>query len=476
MASRGLSGTALSMIKQTKSPWCKQTRCMSLAAANFKQTLLNTPPTKVSVLDNGMKVASEDTGAPTATVGLFIDTGSRYESDSNNGVANFLEHMVFKGTGKRSQAALEASVASMGAHVNASTGREQTMFSVKSHSGDIGSSVEILGDIIANNTFGEAELEREKGVILREMQETEMDLKAVTMDHLHSVAYQGTPLARTVVGPSKNVKSMGLADLANYKGANFQASRMVLAGSGGVDHADLVALAEKHFGALGGLPSGDVPIDLNCRFTGSDVRVRDDDMPLAHVAIAVEGAGWSHPDNIPLKLASAVCGSWDKSMGGGKSSSSALAKYCATKNFCNSFESFNISYKDTGLWGMYFVTDKLNQEPMIYNIQHEWMRLCTSITDFELSRAKAQLKTSILLGLDGTTPAATNIGEQMLSYGRRISQDELIAKIDAVDAALIQDTCYKYIYDRCIAIGAVGPIENLPDYNRIRAGMYWLRL
>ena len=79
MASRRLSGTALSLIKQMKSPWSKQTRCMSLAAANFKQTLLNTPPTKISVLDNGMKVASEDTGAPTATVGLFIDTGSRYQ-------------------------------------------------------------------------------------------------------------------------------------------------------------------------------------------------------------------------------------------------------------------------------------------------------------------------------------------------------------------------------------------------------------
>lgn len=475
MASRGLSSTALTMIKQTKAPWSKQTRCMSLAAANFKQTLLNTPPTKVSVLDNGMKVASEDTGAPTATVGVFIDTGSRHEA--TNGVANFLEHMVFKGTAKRSQAALEAEVANMGGQLTASTGREQTSFSVKCHAGDLGSSVEILSDIIANNTFGEAEVEREKGVILREMQETEGDLKAVAMDHLHSVAYQGTPLARTVVGPSKNVKSMTLDDLANYKGANFQASRMVLAGSGGVDHADLVALAEKHFAKVGsGVATGEVPIDVNCRFTGSDVRVRDDDMPLAHVAIAVEGAGWSHPDNIPLMLASAVCGNWDKSMGGGVSSSAPLAKYCAAKNFCHSFESFNISYKDTGLWGMYFCTDSQNQSNMIYNIQHEWMRICTAITDFELTRVKAQLKTNLLLGLDGTTPACSDIGQQMLSYGKRMSQDELVAKIDAVDAALVQDTCYKYIYDRCIAIGAVGPIENLPDYNRIRAGMYWLRL
>ena len=86
------------------------------------------------------------------------------------------------------------------------------------------------------------------------------------------------------------------------------------------------------------------------------------------------------------------------------------------------------------------------------------------------------MKTSLLLGLDGTTGSCTNIGQQMLAYGRRISQDELVAKIDAVDAALVQDTCYKYIYDRCIAMAGIGPIENMPDYNRARAGMYWLRL
>ena len=137
-------------------------------------------------------------------------------------MANFLEHMVFRGTANRSQAALEAEVANMGAHINASTGREQTMFTVKCHSEDVASSIEILSDIVSNNTFGEAEVEREKGVILREMQENEADLKAVTLDHLHSVAFQGTPLGRTVVGPSKNVKSISLNDLANYKGANFQ--------------------------------------------------------------------------------------------------------------------------------------------------------------------------------------------------------------------------------------------------------------
>merc|ERR1711997_269908 len=419
---------------------------------------LNLPPTEISVLDNGMRVATEDSGAPTATVGLWIDTGSRYETAANNGVAHFLEHMAFKGTAKRSQTGLELEIENMGAHLNAYTSREQTVFYAKCLSSDLGNAVEILADILQNSKLGEQEIERERGVILREMQEVEMNLQEVVFDHLHAVAYQGTPLGRTILGPAKNIKSISRDDLVHYIQTHYKGPRMVLAGAGGVD-----------------LPH-EVPIDMHCRYTGSDVRVRDDTMPLAHIAIAVEGCGWTNPDNIPLMVANTLIGNWDRSMGGGANNSSPLAHYCAEKSFCHSFQSFNTCYKDTGLWGIYFVSDSLNQENMVFNIQHEWMRLATSVTDFEVNRAKNLLKTNMLLQLDGTTPICEDIGRQMLCYGRRMPQHELEARIDAVDAALVQDTCYKYIYDRCPAVAAVGPIENLPDYNRLRSGMYWLRL
>jgi len=475
MAARALSRSVLAFIKQTKSP-VQPSRCMSLAAAQFKQTLLNFPSTEITVLDNGMRVASEDSGAPTATVGLWIDTGSRYETDANNGVAHFLEHMAFKGTAKRSQTDLELEVENMGAHLNAYTSREQTVFYAKCLTGDLGNAVEILSDILTNSTFGEQEIERERGVILREMQEVEMNLQEVVFDHLHAVAYQGTPLGRTILGPSKNIKSISREDLTTYIRDHYKGPRMVLAGAGGVNHAELTALAEKHFANIGTTYDAEIPIDLNCRFTGSDVRVRDDSMPLAHVAVAVEGCGWTNPDNIPLMIANTLVGNWDRSMGGGANNSSRLAAYCAKEGFAHSFQSFNTCYKDTGLWGIYFVTDAMNQENMIYNIQYEWMRLCNSITDFEVDRAKNLLKTNMLLQLDGTTPVCEDIGRQMLCYGRRMPQHELEARIDAVTAELVKDTCYKYIYDRCPVVAAVGPIENLPDYNWIRSGMYWVRM
>merc|ERR1712038_2060470 len=346
----------------------------------------------------------ENSGASTATVGLWIDTGSRYETASNNGVAHFLEHMVFKGTEKRSQTQLELEVENMGAHLNAYTSREQTVFYAKCLSSDLGNAVEILADILQNSKLGEQEIERERGVILREMQEVEMNLQEVVFDHLHAVAYQGTPLGRTILGPTQNIKSISRDDLVHYIQTHYKGPRMVLAGAGGVNHEELCELATKHFSKITDKYDQEIPMDLPCRYTGSDVQVRDDSMPYAHVAIAVEGCGWSNPDNIPLMVANTIIGSWDRSMGGGNNQASMLAHYCAKEGFAHSFQAFNTCYKDTGLWGVYFVTDKLNQESMMFNIQHEWMRLATSVTDFEVNRAKNLLKTNMLLQLDGTTP------------------------------------------------------------------------
>merc|ERR1711872_188965 len=114
-------------------------------------------------------------------------------------------------------------------------------------------------------------------------------------------------------------------------------------------------------------------------------------------------------------------------------------------------------------------------EDMLHNVQAEWMRLCSSVTEFEVTRAKNLLKTNMLLQLDGSTPIAEDIGRQMLCYGRRVPLPELEARIEAVDADVVREVCNKYIYDRCPAVAGVGPVEGLPDYNRTRAQMYWLR-
>nr|KAF6319987.1 peptidase, mitochondrial processing subunit beta [Myotis myotis] len=212
-----------------------------------------------------------------------------------------------------------------------------------------------------------------------------------------------------------------------------------------------------------------------CKFTGSEIRVRDDKMPLAHLAIAVEAVGWAHPDTICLMVANTLIGNWDRSFGGGMNLSSKLAQLTCHGNLCHSFQSFNTCYTDTGLWGIYMVCEPATVADMLHVVQKEWIRLCTSVTESEVARAKNLLKTNMLLQLDGSTPICEDIGRQMLCYNRRIPIPELEARVDAVNAETIREVCSKYIYDKSPAIAAVGPIEQLPDFNRIRSNMCWLR-
>merc|ERR1719481_1558696 len=164
-------------------------------------------------------------------------------------------------------------------------------------------------------------------------------------------------------------------------------------------------------------------------------------------------------------IASTIVGPWDRTLGCGPNTGSNLGRMVGQLGCGHSFQSFNTCYTDTGLWGMYFVSDGMTIEDMLYNVQGEWMRLCSSVTEFEVTRAKNLLKTNMLLQLDGSTPIAEDVGRQMLCYGRRVPLPELEARIDAVNAKVVRDVCTKYIYDRCPAVAAVGPIEQVPDYN-----------
>ncbi|EAA01226.4 AGAP001767-PA [Anopheles gambiae str. PEST] len=445
-------------------------------AAKFRTALANLPSTQVTQLDNGLRVASEDSGAETATVGVWINAGSRCENSSNNGVAHFLEHMAFKGTAKRSQANLELEVENLGAHLNAYTSREQTVFYAKCLSKDVAKAVEILSDIVQNPTLGEEEIVRERDVILREMQEIESNLKEVVFDHLHATAFQGTALGKSILGPSKNIQSIGKTELKHYIDTQYKAPRIVLAAAGGVDHKELVQLAKQNFGEMNSIVDAKKDALDACRFTGSEVRVRDDSLPLAHVVIAVESCGWTDEDHVPLMVATSFIGAWDRAQSGSVNHASKLAVASAVDGMCHSFQSFNVCYRDTGLWGIYFVCDPLTCEDMLFNVQNEWMRLCTIVTEGEIERAKNLLKTNMLLHLDGTTPICEDIGRQLLCYNRRIPVHEMEQRIDSVTAAKVREVAMKYIFDRCPAVAAVGPVENLPDYMRIRSSMHWTRL
>ncbi|CAG2117530.1 unnamed protein product [Medioppia subpectinata] len=299
------------------------------------------------------------------------------------------------------------------------------------------------------------------------MQEVETNLQEVVFDHLHSVAYKYTPLGMTILGPTENIKKIQRQDLIDYISGHYRGPRLVLAGAGGVDHQQLVALCAQHFGTING--SVDESVLKPCPFVGCDIRVNDHSMPLAYAAIALETVGWANADNISLMVANTLIGSWDRSQGSGSNCSSYMALSAAQRNLCHSFQAFNTCYKDTGLWGVYFVAEKQSLEEFVWHLGHQWSQLCNEVTDEQVSRAKDLLKTNMLLQLDGSTPVCEDIGRQMLCYGRRIPLPEMEARIDAVNADIVRNVCRKYIVGKSPVMAAVGPTDSLPDYENIKA-------
>lgn len=440
--------------------------------------ILSAPETRVTTLPNGLRVATESNlAARTATVGVWIDAGSRFETEETNGTAHFLEHMIFKGTERRSARQLEEEIENMGGHLNAYTSREQTTYYARVLDKDVPKALDVLADILQNSKFDEHRISRERDVILREMEEVEGQTEEVIFDHLHATAFQYTPLGRTILGPAQNIRTITKEHLQNYIQTHYTAPRMVIAASGAVKHEDIVKEVEKLFTKLSADPTTATQLVAKepAFFTGSEIRIIDSDIPLAQFAVAFNGASWTDPDSIALMVMQAMLGSWNKSATGGKHMGSDLAQKIGIDEIAESMMSFNTNYKDTGLFGIYAVAKPDCLDDLAYAIMYETTKLCYRVSEADVIRARNQLKSSLMLHIDGTSPVAEDIGRQLLTYGRRIPFAELFARIDAVDASTIKRVANRFIFDKDIAIAAMGPIQGLPDYNWFRRRTYWNR-
>jgi len=440
--------------------------------STLPQVVADAPETQVSSLSNGLRVTSQDNGGDVCTVGLWIAAGSHCETPSTNGVSHFIEHMIFKGTQNRTQAQLESEIEGLGAQFGAETSRETISYYAKCLKKDVPAVVDILADAVQNPLFDEEAIEKERSVILQEMENVSNDLEAVVMDYLHATAYQGSPLAMSTLGKSSNVQTLSKGDMLDYVSANFTAPRIALAAAGGIDHAALVKSAEANLSGLSSdVSESDIP---PCRYTGSAVSDRNDDFPYVHLAIAVEGCGSMSDDHLPLTVAKNIIGSWNRGMAGAGSVFGLLGPR-ANKTM-ESYNAFNVTYTGTSLFGAHLVAKKLEIADAIDCMQRELVRLCNDITDSDVARAKSAMMTNLLLQLEDSSGVCANIGHHALLHGTPLTTLQMCEAISNIDTKTVKDVCMEYIYDKCPVVASVGPTEAVSDYNMIRAQMYWLRL
>jgi processing peptidase subunit beta len=443
------------------------------------------PGTKVSSLANGLRIATEERdGTGVATVGVWINTGTRYEDEKSNGVAHFLEHMIFKGTKQRSRLDLEVGIEDMGGHLNAYTSREQTVFYAQCFKNDVGKSLDILADILQNSEYTDEAIQVERSCILQEFESVNNQPEEVVFDRLHETAYRGLSgaresqaLGKTILGTVENIKSITREDIADYIGTHYTPDRMVIAASGDIKHDEVVKLCEKLFGGMKKANKTGKDVDVvPAVFTGSSLTVRNDDDKLAHIAYAFPTGGWTDDDHFVLAVIQPLLGVWSKGCTSGVHSMSSLVRAAAMDDLCEQFTTFHTIYNDTGLFGIHAVCENTTIQDFMWHVTQNFQRLSTeTISDERLAAAKNVVKFGTASVCDNTTTSCEDIGRQMLTFGRRLHPVEIAQRIDAVDAAAIQNCANRFFWDHDFALAAVGPIHELPDYNWLRRRTYSLK-
>lgn len=408
---------------------------------------------EITTLANGLRVVSEDMPRlQTASLGVWVDVGTRYEPAEVNGVAHMLEHMAFKGTERRSARAIAEEIERVGGSLNAYTSREHTAYYARILAGDVDLAADILADILQHSAFDPEELEKERHVVLQEIGQVKDTPDDLVFDLLQEASYPDQPMGRAILGPEEIVAAMPREAMIDYMARHYGPSRLVFAGAGRVEHARLVDLAGRLFGSL---PATAGAAALPANYVGGTRIERRPDLEQVHLCLAMEAVPYHHPDHFVLQVLSTA-------LGGGMSSR-LFQEARENRGLCYSVFSFASAYADTGQLGVYAGTDPEDLGELMQVVAAETRQLIDDPSEDELARARAQLKASLLMGLESCSSVCEDLARQLLCFGRHIPTEEVVARIDAVDTAAVRRAGRQLLTGKGLTLAAVGPLDALPD-------------
>ena len=411
---------------------------------------------KVTTLDNGLRVISEEIPyLETASVGVWVDAGARCERPEINGISHLLEHMAFKGTQIRSARDIAEEIEAVGGHLNAYTSREQTAYFAKVLKDDTPLALNILADILQNPTFDEDELEREQTVVVQEIGQAQDTPDDIIFDYFQDIAFPDQPLGRPVLGTSENVQSFTRDNLSAYMDQHYTPGRMVVSAAGNVDHDQLVELTNKTF-----LRSTSTVDNANeeANYVGGHL-YQSRDLEQVHLLIGFNGLAYKDQDYYALQVFSTL-------LGGGMSSR-LFQKVREERGLAYSIYSFSTSYVDSGLFGIYAGTSADSTCELIETVCNELLDVVENIGATETARARAQLKSGLLMSLESTSARSEQLARQLLLFGRPISNAEVIEKIDSADPSKLSAVAERIFKNGAPIITALGPTSNMPDYKAV---------
>jgi predicted Zn-dependent peptidase len=356
----------------------------------------------------------------TASLGVWVGSGSRDERPDEHGISHLLEHMAFKGTSRRTARQIAEEIEAVGGDLNAATGVETTSYYARTLAADVPLALDVLSDILSNPAFDPEELQREQNVIVQEIGAAEDAPDDLVFDRLQETAFPGQSIGRSILGTRETVRSFDRRKLAAYLSRNYRAPDMVIAAAGAVDHRAVVTEVERRFANFIG-PAAAVPEAAS--FVGGS-HIEERDLEQVHVALAMPGVPQRDPTLFSLQAFTSV-------LGGGMSSR-LFQEVREIRGLCYSIYSFHAPYLDTGMFGLYAGTDTTDVAELMRVVVGEIENAADTISEAEIERTKAQMKAGLLMALESSSARTEQLARQMMAWGRPIPLDELVGRIEAV--------------------------------------------
>jgi predicted Zn-dependent peptidase len=410
-----------------------------------------------TVLPGGLRVITE--AMPTVrsvSFGIWVGIGSRDESDVLAGSSHFLEHLLFKGTERRTALEISSAIEAVGGETNAFTAKEYTCYYARVLDEDLPMAADILCDMLTSSVIDPDDVEVERGVILEEISMHDDDPGDVVHDLFCSALFGAHPLGRPVIGTIDTITAMTRSQIEGFYRERYRPGQLVVAAAGNLDHDRVTELVHAAYSSAGLLVPGPGPVaerrGASVERKGPATVVHGKDTEQAHVVIG--GRGLHRHDERRFAL-----GVLNQALGGGMSSR-LFQEIREKRGLAYSVYSYASQYADAGVYGVYAGCAPGRVEEVLGIIRSELAQVARSgITDAEIERGKGMLKGSTVLGLEDTGSRMSRIGKGELLYADVLAVDDLLGKIDAVTA---EDVCSiaSEVLDQPMSLGVIGPFDD----------------
>lgn len=401
-------------------------------------------------LRSGISVITEEMpDVESSSIGVWVNTGSRNESRKVNGISHFIEHLLFKGTEKRTALDISREIESVGGVLNAFTSREYTCFYAKVLNKDLPLAIDLLSDIFMNSKFDKKEMDKERLVVLQEIKMVEDTPDDLIHDLFAERFWKDHPLGASILGPSSNIKSISREDILGYFKEHYNPSTVFITAAGGLKHRKVARLLEKTFGSVKGATKRAAE---NAPLSSPGGRLIKKDLEQVHICLGVPTPPQPHPDRYKVYLLNTI-------LGGGMSSR-LFQEIREKRGLAYSVYTYLNLCKDAGSLIAYAGTSKDSFRDVIDLILSEFKKFPKTIEAGELKNAKEQLKGGMLLGLETSDNRMTKLARDEIFFGKVVPVRDIVKGIDGVRLGDIREAASELLAPDKITLVAMGKVSS----------------